>query len=63
MRKLSAALLSTTALLTVSVASPAAAAPPEGVACNHGTMTAHDRVPHETRGNMVAHSRIPCGHH
>ncbi len=37
--------------------------PPRGT-CNSGTTNAHEIVPHQTEGNLVAHSSIPhCPEH
>lgn len=58
MRKVSAGLLSATALFFMGVVSPAAAAPPAGE-CRGGTHQAHMSVPHNSHGNENAHARIP----
>ena len=59
MRKVSAALLSATALLVTGIASPAAAQPPPHRECPRGVHHAHATVPHETKGHAVAHQAIP----
>ena len=60
MRKTLAATASAAALL-FAAATPAAAAPSPRACEAPGTHVAHATVPHETEGNMRAHSRIP-GH-
>lgn len=55
------------AVLLLGAATPAASAAPNERACasGHGTMHAHQTVPHTTAGNERAHSKIPhfCEQH
>lgn len=49
------------AVLFLGAATPAATAAPNERACanGHGTMHAHQTVPHRTAGHEMAHSKIP----
>lgn len=60
MRKLLFAAALTTATSMVPALAAGAQAHPPTDACEHGTMTAHENIPHsDAPGTHVAHMRVP----